>query len=359
MTPGELYQTRSQQQALSKDSRQERILKHLDRLAQTLAPDPAQDRGLLAKMLGKKARHAGIYLWGGIGAGKTMLMDIFYETLPFPEKKRTHFHQFMRGVHNHLKEQKAQSDPLQQIARHMAYQYRVLCLDEFIVTDITDAMILSGLLKHMFAAGVCLVTTSNTEPDELYKNGLQRARFLPAIELIKQHMEVMHLDNKVDYRLRALRQAGTYHQPLNEQTRKQMQSTFSNLSSSPASAGEIEINQRALVFKGLAKGVAWFDFQVLCKSARSQIDYLEIAKLYHSVLISEVRPMDATADDAARRFLNLIDVLYNHKVKLVISADAPPAELYKGKRLTAEFKRAVSRLAEMQSEKYLKQPHSA
>jgi cell division protein ZapE len=358
MTPGELYQARSQQQALSKDPRQERILKHLERLALSLAPDQGQNRGLLAKMLGNKARPAGIYLWGGIGAGKTMLMDIFYESLPFPEKKRTHFHQFMRSVHSLLKEQKAQSDPLQQIARLMSYQYRVLCLDEFIVTDITDAMILSGVLKNLFAAGVCLVTTSNTEPDELYKNGLQRARFLPAIELIKQNMEVLHLDNRIDYRLRALRQAGTYHHPLNDLTRKQMQSTFSDLSSSPASAGEVEINQRSLVFKGMAKGVAWFDFQVLCKSARSQNDYLEIAKLYHSVLLSEVRAMDAAADDAARRFLNLIDVLYNHKVKLVISADAPPAELYKGKRLAAEFKRAVSRLVEMQSEKYLKLPHS-
>jgi cell division protein ZapE len=357
MTPSELYQARSRQQALSKDPQQERVLKHLDRLAQALTPDP-QDRGLLARMLGKKASPAGIYLWGSVGTGKTMLMDMFYETLPFPEKKRTHFHSFMRTVHLHLKQLKQRSDPLQQVAQHIADQCRVLCLDEFIVTDITDAMILAGLLKNLLAKEVCLVTTSNTEPGELYKNGLQRERFLPAIELIKRHMQAIHLDSRVDYRLLTLQREGTFHYPLNEGTQQRMESTFANLSGHPAGAGEIEINHRPVVFKGMAKGVAWFDFKLLCKSARSQDDYLEIADLFHSVLVSDVKIMDAHADDAARRFLNLIDILYNRKVKLVISADAPVTELYQGKRLTNEFKRAVSRLVEMQSEKYLAQAHS-
>jgi cell division protein ZapE len=358
MTPGELYQARSQQQALSKDSHQERVLQQLDQLAHALAPGATQDRGFLSRMLGGKAPPAGIYLWGGVGAGKTMLMDIFYETLPFPEKKRTHFHHFMRTVHAHLKQQQQRSDPLQHVARLIADQYRVLCLDEFIVTDITDAMLLSGLLKNLFAASLCLVTTSNTEPDELYKNGLQRARFLPAIGLIKRHMISIHLDNKIDYRLQTLRREGTYHYPLNDHVRQQMESTFASLSGCLAGEGEIEINHRPIAFNGMAKGVAWFDFQILCKTARSQDDYIEIAGLFHSLLLSDVRAMDTQSDDAARRFLNLIDIFYNHKVKLVISADAPVTGLYKGKRLAAEFKRAVSRLFEMQSEEYLAQPHS-
>lgn len=358
MTPAELYQARSQQLALSKDSQQERALKYLDRLAQALVPETAPKRGLLGGLFGGKTAPAGIYLWGGVGGGKTLLMDIFYEALPFPAKKRTHFHHFMRTIHSHLKQQKQRSDPLQHVARVIAEQCRVLCLDEFIVTDITDAMILSGLLKNLFDAGVCLVTTSNTEPAELYRNGLQRARFLPAIELIRKHMQIVHLDNRIDYRLRTLQQEGTFHYPLNESTARQMESTFASLSGSQAGAGEIEINQRPVPFKGMAKGVIWFDFQALCKSARSQDDYIELASRFHSLLLSEVKAMDAAADDAARRFLNLIDILYIHKVKLVISAGAPVTELYHGKRLAAEFKRAVSRLFEMQSEEYLALPHS-
>lgn len=359
MTPAELYQARSQQLALNKDPQQERALKYLDRLAQALVPETAPKRGLLGGLFGGKAAPAGIYLWGGIGGGKTMLMDIFYETLPFPEKKRTHFHHFMRTIHSHLKQQKQRSDPLQHVARVIAEQCRALCLDEFIVTDITDAMILSGLLKNLFDAGVCLVTTSNTEPGELYKNGLQRSRFLPAIELIKKHMQVVHLDNRIDYRLRALQQEGTFHYPLNESTSRQMESTFASLSGCQAGAGEIEINQRPIPFKGMAKGVIWFDFQVLCKSARSQDDYIELASRFHSLLLSDVKVMDPAADDAARRFLNLIDILYIHKVKLVISAGGPVTELYRGRRLAAEFKRAVSRLFEMQSEEYLALPHTS
>ncbi|HEX5057089.1 MAG TPA: cell division protein ZapE [Gammaproteobacteria bacterium] len=358
MTPAELYQARSQQQSLSKDPQQERVLKYLDRLAQALVPETAAERGFLGKLFGSKTSSAGLYLWGGVGAGKTMLMDIFYETLPFPEKKRTHFHHFMQTVHFQLKQQK-RSDPLQQVAQYLASQCRVLCLDEFIVTDITDAMILSGLLKNLFAAGVCLVTTSNTEPAELYKNGLQRARFLPAIELIKRHLQIVHLDSRIDYRLRTLQREGTYHYPLNDQTRSRMESTFTHLSSGGAGPGEIEICQRPVAFKGMVKGVIWFDFQVLCRSARSQNDYIEIASRFHSLLLSGVKVMDPTSDDTARRFLNLIDVLYAHKVKLVVSADAPPDELYRGKRLTAEFKRATSRLFEMQSEEYLAKPHSS
>ncbi|HEY3487733.1 MAG TPA: cell division protein ZapE, partial [Gammaproteobacteria bacterium] len=349
-TPAELYQIRGRQHALSKDIHQERVLKQFDRLAQNLVPDTANHLGLWQKLLGRGRKSTrGIYLWGGVGAGKTMLLDLFYEALPFPEKKRIHFHHFMRSVHSHLKQQK-RNDPLQHVAGIIAQQCRVLCLDEFIVSDITDAMILSGLLKTLFELGVCLVTTSNTEPDELYKNGLQRARFLPAIALIKRHMDIVHLDNQIDYRLQTLRRAGTYHFPLNAETQQQMRQTFESLSGAPATGGEVEINQRPLAFLGTAKGTAWFDFQVLCNSARSQNDYIEIAGQYHSVLLSDVRAMDALSDDAARRFLNLIDVLYNHKVKLVISADAPVTELYRGKRLAAEFKRAVSRLIEMQSE---------
>jgi cell division protein ZapE len=358
MTPAELYQARSRQLALSKDPQQERTLKYLDRLAQALVPETPPKRGLLAGLFGGKAAPAGIYLWGGIGGGKTMLMDIFYETLPFPEKKRSHFHHFMRTIHSHLKQQQQRSDPLQRVARVIAEQCRVLCLDEFIVTDITDAMILSGLLKNLFDAGVCLVTTSNTEPSDLYKNGLQRERFLPAIELIRKHLQIVHLDSRVDYRLRTLQQEGTFHYPLDESVAQRMESTFAHLSGYPAEEGEIEINRRPIPFRGMTKGVIWFDFQVLCKSARSQDDYIELASRFHSLLLSEVKVMDAAADDSARRFLNLIDILYLHKVKLVVSADAPVTELYRGRRLAAEFKRAVSRLFEMQSEEYLAKPHS-
>jgi cell division protein ZapE len=193
MTPGELYLARSQQHSFSKDTHQERVLRQLDRLAGAVAADAPQPQGLLSRMLGKQTAPPGIYLWGGIGTGKTMLMDLFYESLTFPEKKRSHFHHFMRSLHAHLKQQRQRTDPLLHVARLIAEQCRVLCLDEFIVTDITDAMILSGLLKNLFASGVCLLTTSNTEPTELYRNGLQRARFLPAIDLIRRHMQIIHL----------------------------------------------------------------------------------------------------------------------------------------------------------------------
>ncbi|HXH04374.1 MAG TPA: cell division protein ZapE [Candidatus Competibacteraceae bacterium] len=352
------------------DPAQERAIQRLQRVYDELvarppAAPPSNGGGLLSRLFGREPPPSrppvrGLYIWGGVGRGKTYLVDSFFEALPFPDKLRLHFHRFMQRVHHELKalHQRQQRDPLKVVADHLAAEARVLCLDEFIVTDITDAMLLAGLLQALFQRGVTLVSTSNIPPDELYKDGLQRARFLPAIALLKEHLEVLHMDGGIDYRLRYLEKAEIYHYPLDEQAERILEASFANLAPEPGTRGqELLVNERPIPTRRLADDVVWFDFVALCDGPRSQMDYIEIARCFHTVLLSGVPLLTALMDDQARRFINLVDEFYDRNVKLIVSAAAPHTQLYQGERLRFEFQRTASRLTEMQSRDYLARPH--
>jgi cell division protein ZapE len=302
----------------------------------------------------------GLYFWGGVGRGKTYLMDNFYDSLPFEQKLRTHFHRFMRRVHAELKKLDGQKNPLKKVADIISQEARVLCFDEFFVSDITDAMILGSLMEELFARGVTLVATSNRVPDDLYQNGLQRARFLPAIALLKIRTLVVNVDGGVDYRLRALEQAELYHAPLDATADQSLMSSFLSLIPAGSAVREniaLEIEGRFIHARYQGDGVAWFDFVALCDGPRSQNDYIELACEHHSVLLSNVPGLGRAMDDQARRFINLVDEFYDRQVKLVISAERPLAQLYSSGTLDFEFQRTVSRLLEMQSHEYLARPH--
>ena len=308
----------------------------------------------------------GLYFWGGVGRGKTYLMDMFYDALPFDKKMRIHFHRFMRRVHHELADLAGTKNPLEIVADRLADQARVICFDEFFVSDITDAMILAGMFEALFARGVCLVATSNIEPDGLYKDGLQRSRFLPAISLLKQHTEVVNIDGGIDYRLRALERAELYHTPLDDEADKSLLRSFEQLA--PQREGQfycveadvaIEIEGRHIMARYWVDDVVWFDFDALCDGPRSQNDYIEIAREFHAVLISNVPQMGIYNEDKARRFINLVDEFYDHNIKLVISAEVAILDLYAEGRLSFEFERTRSRLQEMQSHDYLAAAHKA
>ena len=321
----------------------------------------------------------GIYLWGRVGRGKTFLCDLFYAALPLPVcarqplagttshrgqdartpgKWRIHFHRFMQDVHAELRTLEGRSDPLVDVAARIAADIRVLVLDEFFVGDIGDAMILGNLLRALFARGVVLVTTSNTEPSQLYRDGLQRERFLPAIALIERHCEVVELASPHDWRLRALKQAPVYYTPPGNEAERKMQAMFSRVAPGPVRKDfHLAVNDRALAVRCAADGAIWFDFGVLCEGPRGVADYIELARAYHTIAISSIPEFTPQIEDAARRFIELIDELYDRGVKLIASAAAPIVELYDGERLRAEFSRTESRLIEMQSEDYLAREH--
>lgn len=327
----------------------------------------ADSPGWLAQVLNRISRSSrshdrvrGLYLWGGVGRGKTFLMDQFFHALPFEEKLRLHFHRFMQQVHTELKMLKDQEDPLQKVAERLAGKTRVICFDEFFVSDIADAMILGRLFEHLFGYGVTLVATSNIPPDELYKDGLQRARFLPAIQLIKRHCEILNVDGGVDYRLRLLETVEIYHWPLDEAADKAMERYFQELNPDEASERKvIEINGRNLQVRKLGEGVAWFEFSALCEGPRAAIDFIEIAREFHTVLLSGIPVMDWTRENEARRFITLVDEFYDRNVKLLLSAAVPVEALYTGEKLRFEFQRISSRLREMQSTDYLAHQHKA
>lgn len=299
----------------------------------------------------------GLYLWGGVGRGKTYLMDCFYESLPFTRKRRTHFHRFMQGVHEARKQYKNERDPLRLIARDLG-KTRVLCFDEFYVADVADAMILAQLTTALFAQGVTLVATSNIAPDDLYKDGLQRARFLPAIDRIKRRCQVMHLDNGIDYRWRVLEDARLYHQPANGAAHAQLGRYFQRIAQgSKQENADLQVHGRNIPTQCLAEDVVWFGFNALCTGARSADDYSELARCFHTVLLEDIPVLTAEDDDATRRLINLVDEFYDRGVKLIVSADAMPEDLYTGKRLAFEFQRTVSRLHEMGSREYLQRAH--
>jgi cell division protein ZapE len=317
----------------------------------------------LLKRLGAKGAAAaqperGLYLWGGVGRGKTWLMDLFFTTLPITQKRRRHFHRFMYDVHAQLKTLANVESPLEQVADTLASQARLLCFDEFFVTDIADAMILGTLLDALFRRGVTLVATSNIRPRDLYKDGLQRARFLPAIELLERHTRVLAVDGGTDYRLRQLTQAGTYLDSGAPDTAGRLDALFANLADGNTQVGgTVEIEGRAIPVVRESANAIWFEFEALCEGPRSQNDYIEIARDYQSVIVANVPQLGPHRENAARRFIALVDELYDHNVNLIVSAAAPPDAIYRGERLAFEFQRAVSRLVEMQTQEYLAREH--
>ena len=343
------------------DTAQQRSVVLLDGLYQRVveARPTSWWRGLLSKH-GKGSKIKGLYFWGGVGRGKTLLMDIFYQSLPAEvPSERTHFHSFMNRVHASLQQHGNIENPLQQVARDIAGKTRVLCLDEFVIIDIGDAMIMAGLLEALFAEGVVLVTTSNAAPGNLYHDGLQRARFLPAIDLITRNCDVVNLDGDQDYRLRFLQQTDLYSVPHNAEIESSIRDYLDqHVAPMQTQQQELNINGRVLAHQYCAEDTVWFSFAQLCETTRSQNDYLELARFFNTLILTEIRQMDKSSDDVARRFVLLIDVLYDHHVKLICSAAARPDQLYLGKRLRFEFERTASRLIEMQSQEYLAQAHS-
>ncbi|HWV15610.1 MAG TPA: cell division protein ZapE [Cellvibrio sp.] len=366
LSPLERYTRDLQRADFRHDDSQRHAVECLQRLYEQLLADwqARQESGIqqfFKKVFGGAAEPIiGLYFWGGVGRGKTYLMDNFYESLPFPEKMRMHFHRFMRRIHAELKQLDGQKNPLQKVADIISAEARVICFDEFFVSDITDAMILGTLMSELFQRGVVLVATSNIVPDGLYKDGLQRARFLPAIVLLKKYTQVVNVDGGVDYRLRALEQAELYHSPLDETADQSLQKGFCSLLSDAGDARpdiELIVEGRPIRTRWLAEGVVWFDFAAICDGPRSQHDYIELSKEYHSVFISNVPGLGRANDDQARRFINLVDEFYDRQVKLVLSAERPLAGLYSQGRHDFEFQRTVSRLLEMQSHEYLARPH--
>lgn len=362
MTPLEKYQQDLTRADFHHDTAQEHAVKQLQRLFDDFIARPPQSKpGFWQKITGKTLLAQplmGLYFWGGVGRGKTYLVDTFFECLPTKRKMRVHFHRFMHRVHDELKQLKGVSDPLEKVADIFKAETDIICFDEFFVSDITDAMILGTLMQALFARGITLVATSNIEPDGLYRNGLQRARFLPAIALIKQNTHVVNVDSGIDYRLRTLEQAEIYHYPLDPQADENLQQYFLALSVEPRQqATTVEVANRVLKVRAEADGIVWFAFSELCETARSQYDYMELSRCYHTVLLSGVLPMGQHNDDVARRFIALVDEFYERHVKLIISAAVPMEQLYLGGLLSFEFKRCLSRLQEMQSHDYLASEH--
>ncbi|WP_439133224.1 cell division protein ZapE [Pseudomaricurvus sp.] len=368
-TPLERYQADLKKDGFNYDPAQEMAVKLLQDLYDRLVTGWQKERapkglvGRLKNVFGappQRELQRGLYFWGGVGRGKTYLMDNFYESLPFSDKMRAHFHRFMRRVHQELRSLDGQKNPLDTVADRLAAEARVICFDEFFVSDITDAMILGTLMQALFDRGVSLVATSNIVPDGLYKDGLQRARFLPAIDMLNQHTQVVNVDGGVDYRLRALEQAELYHSPLDAEADASLLTSFESLvpdKSEIRANTSIEVEGRPIQARFEADDVVWFDFMALCDGPRSQNDYIELAKEYHAVLVANVPALARDTDDQARRFINMVDEFYDRNVKLIISAANPLAEIYGGGKLNFEFERTVSRLLEMQSQEYLAAPH--
>ncbi len=358
MTPLQRYQQDLLRPDFVADAAQKMAVEHLQRLYDELMAS-RKDNRVFSRLLRRHHKPCrGLYFWGGVGRGKTYLMDTFFESLPFEKKMRLHFHRFMRRVHQEIRSLKEQENPLEIVADRLAKETRVLCFDEFFVSDIADAMILGSLMEKLFARGVSLVATSNIVPDRLYENGLQRERFLPAIAVLKAHVDVLNVDGGTDYRLRTLEQAELYHCPLDASADATLAQSFAALTPVPASDNvALEVEGRTITARKVADGVAWFDFAALCDGPRSQNDYIELACEYHTVLLSNIPALHKGIDDQVRRFINLVDEFYDRNVKLVISAEKPLESLYSGGRLTFEFQRTQSRLLEMQSHEYLAREH--
>jgi len=359
--PLALYRQRVERGEISADPAQARAVEALERLYRDLlqATPHRGWRAKAAQLAGKRrAAVRGLYLWGGVGRGKTLLMDLFFNALPFKDKRRQHFHRFMATVHEQLKAHRNVENPLELVAEEISSSARVICFDEFAVTDIADAMLLGNLFAGLFARGVTLAATSNIVPDQLYAGGLQRQRFLPTIALLKESCEVLHVEGAVDYRLRALERADVYQTPPGDLAEARLTEFFEGVAPDEGDdGGSLELNGRKIAYRRAADGVIWFDFDEICDGPRSQDDYIELSRLYQTVLVSDVPRFDTTLENQARRFIALVDEFYDRRVKLILSAAAPATELYRGERLKHDFRRTESRLQEMQSRDYLSEAH--
>jgi cell division protein ZapE len=348
---------------LQPDGAQRLAVEQTERLYDELVQAPPPRSGFLQRIRARlgappAAPVRGLYLWGDVGRGKTHIVNALYGALPFSAKMRVHFHSFMQMIHQKLRALGARQDPLAAIADELAGQARVICFDEFHVSDITDAMLLGRLLEALFSRGVTLVATSNIAPDDLYLGGLQREQFLPAIDLIKTHTDVLHLDGSVDYRLRVLERREIYHCPPGADADQALMTCFEDLAPENVRMNApLEITGRNIETVALADGVVWFEFAAICETPRSAGDYIEIARRYHTVLLSNVPVMDDEQRDRVVRFIHLVDEVYEHNVNLIVSAAALPEDLYAGEQLSVRFDRARSRLAEMQSHDYLAAKH--
>jgi len=349
----ELYHQTLAERGFQADPAQLRAVAALQRCQDEWAAYKARRSNALTKMLVKPPIPRGVYMFGGVGRGKSFLMDGFFQAVPLQKKTRLHFHEFMREVHRELQELKGTVNPLDELGRRIAKRFRLICFDEFHVADVTDAMILHRLLDALFANRVSIVTTSNFHPDGLYPNGLHRDRILPAIELLKNQLEVINVDNGTDYRQRTLEHVELYHCPLDDQADAALGRAFEELAEARDEDPVLHIEHRELRAVRRAGGVVWFDFRTLCGGPRSQNDYLEIAQQFHTVVLANVPAMPPRMASEARRFTLLVDVLYDRRVKLIISAAVPPEQLYTEGPLSHEFPRTISRLQEMRSAEYL------
>jgi cell division protein ZapE len=359
---GALYAREIAKRGFTADASQLEAIRQLERLRAELAEAAAAPLGkrLLRGLTSNGAAPKGVYLWGGVGRGKTWIMDLFYASLTLAAKRRTHFYRFMQEVHADLKRLKGMQSPLEGVADKIAKKARVICFDELFVSDIADAMILAALFDALLKRGVALVFTSNVKPKDLYKNGLQRDRFVPTIALLEKHCEVIAVEGGVDYRLRQLTAAPIYLPSGDGATQKKLEELFDDLSDDDVESGhDISVNHRKIKVVRESENVIWFEFAALCEGPRSPADYIAIASEYQTVIIANVPVLQDTADNAARRFISVIDEFYDRGVNVIVSAAAQPGELYKGEKLKFEFQRTASRLTEMQSREYLSRAHRA
>jgi cell division protein ZapE len=361
----ELYQEALKKRGFEADDAQYSAVLRLQRLYEEWSDYKRRRSTALRRLIVHPDLPRGVYLWGAVGRGKTFLMDSFYRCLPLERKRRVHFHHFMRDVHRELDELKGTADPLDALAARIAKRYRLVCFDEIALSDVADAMILGRLLTKTMDKGVVYCMTSNYHPDELYKGGLKREDFLPTIELIKQHLDVIRVDGGVDYRQRALQKLQVYHSPLTPEADAALMRTFKQIAEVEEEDHELDIEGRVVPYRHRAGGVVWFDFKVICGWGRSQNDYLDLCRRFHTIIVSGVPRMGLERADEARRFTLLVDVLYDQRVNLFLSAEAPPEQLLIGNAGTGEaqlkamifqFDRTTSRLAEMQTQEYLDQP---
>lgn len=356
LSPSARYTEDLKREGFASDAAQALAVAALQKLFEELIAKPPTRKLTSNRLLYPHVK--GLYFWGGVGRGKTYLMDVFFEALPFSRKRRTHFHRFMMDVHERRHRYPNLRDPLAKVADEIADETRVLCFDEFFVSDIADAMILGRLMEALFARGVTLVTTSNIVPDGLYNDGLQRVNFLPAIEVLKRNVQVVNVDGGVDYRLRHLTDAQLYLTPCDTACEAQLLGYFRRFSGCEGMAGvTLTIHSRELIARRHAEGVVWFDFGELCEGPRGAADYIELAREHHTLMLSHVPVFTVTEENEARRFITLIDEMYDRNVNMVIAADAPSETLYRGDRLVFEFERTRSRLIEMRTLEYLQRPH--
>jgi cell division protein ZapE len=349
----ETYEHALSERGFRADDAQHNAVERLQRAYEEWIAFKAQRSNKLKRLIVRPEVPRGLYMWGGVGRGKSFLMDSFYSVVPLTRKTRLHFHEFMRSVHHQLDDLKGVADPLDEVARRIAKKYRLICFDEFHVSDIADAMILYNLLRALFANGVSFVMTSNYPPDGLYPDGLHRDRMLPTISLLKEKLDVLNVDAGMDYRKRALQQVEAYHVPLGAEADRALRHAFVRIAESAEEDPRVHIEAREIKALRRAGGIIWFDFATLCGGPRSQNDYLEIASRFHTVILSGVPQMSAAMSSEARRFTWLIDVFYDHKVKLLMSAQVEPEALYTEGMLANEFHRTVSRIIEMQSTEYM------